>query len=138
MPKPQSWRTKQSVKEVVAALKERYKAERVAKREQRLLLAFNAADREQRHNDTIPHRKPTVTKANSFNATLAKIPGGVRDESTKGAYAAFLKQSHPDTPTGCITVNPGTLKGQATLRRLANSAKNANTTHGNYNSTSTT
>jgi len=127
-------KTKDSVAQVVQYLKERYKAEQAARREGQLLLAMSFAEREQNRNHTVPTRKPIVTKLNTFNTTLAKCPGGARDEAKTGAHTAYLKQiSHPET--GCVVVHPDTNKGQATLRRLANSARNANTTQGNYNST---
>ena len=115
-----AYRTRQAVDEVTEALKLRY-------REQRALVAVARAAREQNRIETIPVRKPVVTKLNSFNAVLAQCPGGARDEARTGAYAAYLKQiDHPET--GCIVVAPETKKGAATMQRLARSSTNANTT----------
>ena len=120
-------KTKNAVAEVVAHLKKEW-------REQKLLLGMAQAGRRQNAVELIPTRKPVVTKLNTFNTVLAKCPGGARDEAKTGAHAAYLKQIH-HAETGTIAIEPESLKGSATLRRLANSARNANTTQGNYNST---
>lgn len=118
-------KTKDSVADVVAHLKKEW-------REQKLLLGLAQATKRQNASETIPTRKPVVTKLNTFNTTLRQCPGGARDEARTGAHTAYLKQiAHPET--GCVVVNPETSKGQGTLARLAHSARNANTTHGNYN-----
>lgn len=120
-------KTKSSVAEVVALLKKEW-------REQKLLLGMAQAERRQNAVELIPTRKPVVTKLNTFNTVLSKCPGGARDEAKTGAHAAYLKQiAHPET--GCVAIEPETNRGAATLRRLANTARNANTTQGNYNAT---
>jgi hypothetical protein len=115
-----AYKTKQSVRAVTAALKAQWAAER-KQREQEALM---------RELTTPAIRKPaTASKATAsvWQRTLAGLPGGARDEAKTGAHRAFLRQvDHPET--GCVVVLPETAKGAATLRRLQNSAKNANTT----------
>lgn len=80
------------------------------------------------------HRPAKLTKGtlSSFNAVaLRNCPGG--DGKTPTSIIRMIEAPE----TGAVIVNPETQRGQSTLLRLQNSAKNCNTTQGNYNSTYT-
>lgn len=85
-------------------------------------------------NEYVPPKRHTkgrgpITKGSraSYGAnTFKECPGGTRAEATNGALAAIIKQiAAPDT--GCRVAS------KETLERLTHSAKNCNTTTGNYN-----
>lgn len=126
--------TRHSIAVVTAALKAEWEAQ---KKQNRQLLAMRErqqtlSQRPTTKKDTHRPAKLTSNTLSSFNAAaLRNCPGATKDQTTKGLAISIMKMVAAET-TGCR------LATKPELHRLQNSAKNCNTTQGNYNTKHTT